>query len=36
MSAPPSIDVVRRAISAWNERDVEACLALFHPDAELD
>jgi ketosteroid isomerase-like protein len=36
MSAPSSIDVVRRAISAWNERDVEACLALFHPDAELD
>ena len=36
MSVPPSIDVVRLAISAWNERDVEACLALFHPDAELD
>ena len=36
MSAQPSIDVVRLAISAWNERDVEACLALFDPDAELD
>jgi len=36
MSIPSSIDVVRLAISAWNERDVEACLALFDPDAELD
>lgn len=36
MAPPPSIDVVRLAISAWNERDVEASVALFHPDAELD
>jgi ketosteroid isomerase-like protein len=34
--AEENVDVVRRAIDAYNRRDFEAIRALNHPDVELD
>ena len=31
-----NIELVRRAIDGLNRRDIEASLALFHPDVEID
>jgi ketosteroid isomerase-like protein len=31
-----NVELVRRAIGAWNRRDLKAWLDLFHPEAELD
>jgi ketosteroid isomerase-like protein len=30
------VEVVRRAIEAWNQRDLRAELMLWHPDGEID
>jgi ketosteroid isomerase-like protein len=31
-----NVEIVRRAIGAWNRRDLKAWLDSFHPEAELD
>jgi ketosteroid isomerase-like protein len=35
MPADP-VEAARRIVEAWNDDDVEACLVLVHPEAELD
>jgi uncharacterized protein len=31
-----NLEIVRRAIEAWNHRDLDGALQALHPDAELD
>jgi ketosteroid isomerase-like protein len=34
--AQENVETVRRGIVAWNQRDLTAWMAEFHPDAEID